>query len=305
MKNQPSQITGICKKVVAAMGALLLVACLSACQGMMPSTSAATAPVRLYILDCGTLHLADTKPFGLASQEVQSANLSIACALVTHAKGSLVWDTGAVPDAEWTATGSAVTHTVTLPGAGQRQLTLRKPLAAQLAQAGFAPRDITYLALSHFHFDHTANANQFSEATWLTRAVERDAMFAEKAPFATRPVTYAALRNSKTVVIQSDEHDVFGDGTVILKSAPGHTAGHQILYLKLAKTGPVVLSGDLYHFPQSRSLDRVPAFDFNQLWSRNSRAAVEGFLKEKNAQLWIQHDYESDARLKKAPGFYD
>ena len=98
---------------------------------------------------------------------------------------------------------------------------------------------------------------------------------------------------------------MFGDGTVIIKSAPGHTPGHQVLYLKLAKTGGVVLSGDLYHYPEERKLDRVPTFDFNEEQTRASRAMIEAFLKQKGAQLWIQHDFIGNAKLRKSPSFYE
>ena len=83
---------------------------------------------------------------------------------------------------------------------------------------------------------------------------------------------------------------MFGDGTVILKSAPGHTVGHQVLYVKLAKTGGVLLSGDLYHYPEERTLGRVPTFEFNQDQTRTARESVETFLKKTGAALWIQHD---------------
>jgi glyoxylase-like metal-dependent hydrolase (beta-lactamase superfamily II) len=98
---------------------------------------------------------------------------------------------------------------------------------------------------------------------------------------------------------------VFGDGSVILKSAPGHTQGHQVLYVKLAKTGGVVLSGDLYHYPAEKTLDRVPTFEFSQEQTRASRKNVDAFLKKTGAQLWIQHDFEGNAKLKKSPQYYE
>ena len=36
-----------------------------------------------------------------------------------------------------------------------------------------------------------------------------------------------------------------------------------------------------------------------------SRADPEIFLKKTGAQLWIEHDIIANAKLKKAPGFYD
>jgi len=149
----------------------------------------------------------------------------------------------AVPDTAWTPSGKEVSYHVVLPDSQERDVAMTKSLTQQLAGVGYSPADITYLALSHYHYDHTANANQFANATWLVRREERDAMFAPKTPPVTQPSTYSALRHSKTIIIKTDEYDVFGDGSVIINSAPGHTPGHQMLYLKLAHTGPVLLSG--------------------------------------------------------------
>jgi glyoxylase-like metal-dependent hydrolase (beta-lactamase superfamily II) len=262
-------------------------------------------PLRLYVFDCGTLHVADVGRFQLKKEEVSTTDLSVACYLIVHPKGTLMWDTGAVPDSAWTPTGSPATQHIVLPDSEQRDVVMRKSLRWQLAEIGYSPSAITDLALSHYHYDHTANANEFAGATWLVRQIERDTMFSRNPAGAIQPSTYSALRNSKTVIIATDDYDVFGDGTVIIKFAPGHTPGHQVLYVKLAKTGGVVLSGDLYHFPEERALGRVPTIDFNQDQTRASRAAIEAFLKQSGAQLWIQHDFVGNAKLKKSPAFYD
>ena len=243
--------------------------------------------------------------FQLKKEEVATTDLSVACFLVVHPKGTLIWDTGAVPDDAWKPIGTPTTEHVGLPDSQQRDVTMLKSLKGQLAELGYAPSDITYLALSHYHYDHTANANEFASATWLVRQLERQAMFSEKPPGTTQPSTYSALRDSKTLILKSDEHDVFGDGSVIIKSAPGHTPGHQVLYLKLTKTRPVVLSGDLYHYPEERALDRVPTFEFNPEQTRATRVAIGAFLKKTGAELWIQHDFYGNAKLKKSPNFYE
>ncbi|HUE54415.1 MAG TPA: N-acyl homoserine lactonase family protein [Candidatus Udaeobacter sp.] len=261
--------------------------------------------LRLYVFDCGTLHITNTERFGLKKEEVATADLSVPCFLVAHPMGTLIWDTGAVPDAAWNPVDHPVVQHVVLPDSQERDVTVVNSLRAQLAEVGYSPSDITYLALSHYHYDHTANANEFAASTWLVRQVERDAMFAEKPPGTTQPSTYSALRQSKTLILKADEHDVFGDGTVIVRSAPGHTPGHQVLYVKLAKAGGVMLSGDLYHYPEERALDRVPTFEFNPEQTRASRVAIDSFFKKTGAQLWIQHDFNGNAKLKKSPNFYD
>jgi glyoxylase-like metal-dependent hydrolase (beta-lactamase superfamily II) len=98
---------------------------------------------------------------------------------------------------------------------------------------------------------------------------------------------------------------VFGDGTVVIKFTPGHTPGHQSLFLKLVKTGPVLLSGDLYHYPEEITYKRIPSFDSDKEQTARSRAMIEEFVKKNNAQLWIQHDYTAGIKRKIAPEYYD
>jgi glyoxylase-like metal-dependent hydrolase (beta-lactamase superfamily II) len=159
--------------------------------------------------------------------------------------------------------------------------------------------------MSHYHGDHVANANSFARSTWLVRRVERDRMFSDTPIPRSDPANYSDLKASKTILLDKDEWDVFGDGTVVIKSTPGHTPGHNVLFLKLKKTGPVVLSGDLYHYPEERTLNRLPVAEFNKEQTAASRAALEIFLKKTGAQLWIEHDIIANARLRKAPGFYE
>jgi glyoxylase-like metal-dependent hydrolase (beta-lactamase superfamily II) len=291
--------------LVAAAAALLFSA--PAGSGAQTSAHKAQAPrtLRLYIFDCGVLHNSDMGRFNLTPQDVTTTDMSMDCFLIAHPKGNLIWDTGAVPDDSWTPTGKMITQHITLANGTKRDADVDKTLRAQLAEIGYAPADINYLALSHYHYDHTANANEFAGATWLVRQNERDAMFGGKYSGSLQPSTFSALQKSKTIIIKTDDYDVFGDGTVIIKSAPGHTQGHQVLYLKLAKTGGVVLSGDLYHYPAEITLKRVPTFEFSQDQTRASRVAIDEFLKKSGAQLWIQHDFVGNAKLKKSPQFYE
>jgi N-acyl homoserine lactone hydrolase len=251
--------------------------------------------VRLYVFDCGSLNIPDTSPYRLKKEELASSVMSVACFLVAHPKGTMIWDTGAVPDSSFK------------PGAPGtlRYATSARTLTSQLAAVGYVPGDINYLALSHFHWDHVGNANLFASATWLVRKSEQDIMFADPPSPRTEPANFSALKNSKTILITQDNYDVFGDGTVVIKAAPGHSPGHQVLFLKFAKTGPVVLSGDLYHYPEERKQKLIPTTEFNAEQTVASRAAVEAFLKQSGAQLWIQHDFTATAKLKKAPAFYE
>jgi len=264
---------------------------------ILASAAGAQAPksLRLYVFEGGSLNIPDTSPYRLKKEDLATTYMSVACFLVVHPKGTLMWDAGAVPDSAIKPGGSGVI----------RYATATKTLRSQLREVGYAPADITYLALSHFHWDHVGNANLFAGSTWLVTQAERDIMFSDPPSPRTEPQNYSALKNSKTVILTQSEYDVFGDGTVVIMAAPGHSPGHQVLFLKLPKTGPVMLSGDLYHYPEERKLKLVPTTEFNAEQTVASRAAVEAFLKKTGAQLWIQHDFNANAKLRKAPSFYE
>jgi len=248
--------------------------------------------LRMYVFDCGVLKIADPMPlFGLKKEEVGATDLSDAAYLIVHPRGTLMWEAGLVPD-------SSIGGANARPGAPTRKL---KDL---MADVGYKPADVTYFAISHGHGDHTANANDFQASTWLVNKAEHEAMFAEKAPRFYTPATYSMLKTSMTKFIDGD-YDVFGDGSVVMKLAAGHTVGHQVLFLRLPKTGNVVLSGDLYHYPEERTLNRIPTFEVDEAKTRASRADIDAFVARNRAQLWVQHDIAAYAKLKKAPAFYD
>jgi len=149
-----------------------------------------------------------------------------------------------------------------------------------------------------------AEGFDFSEHSIGTNGI--GTVLAERRPVLVRgPEHYNALKNSKTIVLKNEDHDVFGDGTVVLKTTPGHTPGHQVLFVKLAKTGPVLLAGDLYHYPEERTFKRFPTFEFNVEQSAASRAKMDDFMKQTGARMWIEHDKPTHAKLKKAPEYYD
>lgn len=259
---------------------------------------------RLYVLEGGEL-VANPGNYHLADDEVRSTSLSIAAYLVVHADGVLIFDTLAVADDERVPAGTGAAQTIVRLDLQERYVTLGPSLTEQLSQIGYTTRDVTHVALSHYHWDHTANANLFAHATWLVRPNERTQMFLEAPGGSARPMTYSALKDGPTTQIVDAEHDVFGDGTVVLKAAPGHTPGHQVLFVKLAGTGGIVLAGDLYHYPEERTLDRLPVSDYDVEQTSASRKEVEVFLSRMNAALWIGHDLIAHRALRKAPAFYD
>lgn len=280
---------------LAASAALLV--CAGCTKAAAPPAAATTAGPKLYILDCGTIVPMDSKLFSLNPGEFKGDGSFVSpCYLIVHPKGSLVWDAGEIADKDIPDDGTVVAQSV---------FKVTRKLAPQLTALGYPPKDITYLAMSHYHADHTANANLFAGSTWIVQQAEYDMMFSKAEIGIRTPESYKDLENAKRITLQNADHDVFGDGTVIIKTAPGHTPGHQMLFLRLAHFGPLLLAGDLYHFPEEKTLDRVPTFDFDAAMTRATRQKTDAFLAETGATMWIQHDPPTHATLKKAPDFYD
>ena len=297
----------VARRPTAALLGLLVGLSGGAGRAAQPATAAkapASKTVRLYVFDCGLLNVTTegVQRYHLTSAEVGEPRMSVPCFLVAHPRGTLMWDLGVIPDRDVDAQPQGARASLN----AAIDAVVTRTLRSQLAQIGYRPADITYFAFSHAHIDHSANANEFAASTWLARPAERAFMWADNNT-RVNPSFYSELKNSKSVVtIDKDEYDVFGDGRVVIKSAPGHTPGHQALVLKLAATGLVMLSGDLYHYPQERALRRAPPdneADVRQ--SAASRAMIEEYLQKTKTKLWIEHDFAANAKLKKSPAYYE
>ncbi|HET7083183.1 MAG TPA: N-acyl homoserine lactonase family protein [Rhizomicrobium sp.] len=250
--------------------------------------------VRLYVLDCGTIISHEPERFGLTRQEVPDPDFSDPCFLVVHPKGMLLFDTG--------LTDAQVGRPIYENKMGYEGQLKTVSLKGQLANIGVTAPMITYLAISHSHWDHVGNANDYAGSTWLARKAEYDVMFGPNAN-ATVKKWYDGLARAKIQYIDGD-YDVFGDGKVVLLSTPGHTPGHQSLYVKLARTGGVVVSGDLYHYTAERTTGRMPPRE-QSLETPASRKKVEEFLARTHSQLFMGHAIDWYQNAVKAPGWYD
>ena len=245
---------------------------------------------RLYVLDCGQNIGKDQSRWSPGVNEGKSIEFSDNCYLIRHAKGLLLWDTGipdavaAMPDGMVVANG-AIT---------QRRA---KTLAAQLVEISVKPADITYVALSHTHGDHVGNVALFPSSTILIQGAEYDWAMTQPA----KP----AFAATQPIEKLTGDRDVFGDGSVMILSTPGHTPGHQSLLVVLAKSGPVLLSGDAVHLRDNWENRRVPSMNTNREQTLASMQRIASVMETRKAQLWINHDKAQSAQLRYAPAYYE
>jgi len=277
-------------KALALAAALVLAAAL-------PAAAAPAKPgpkgLKLYAMDCGTFAVPNADMFADdGAYKGMSRTLIVPCYLIRHPKGDLVWDTG-VPQ-----------ETADLPGGkGAGGLTVTHKLTDQLKALGLTPDKITYLSVSHSHFDHIGNGGLFATSTWIVDPRERDYAFRPEArKDAAAFARYGALEKAKTVLIQGDgPHDVFGDGSVTIYRTPGHTPGHTVLLVRLPKSGPIILAGDMWHIAESRAGRKVPRFNFDRAQTLASMDVVEKLAADTHAKVVREHVMEDFTALPKFP----
>lgn len=244
---------------------------------------AEAAPLTVNVLDCGTIGVSDLDAFSSAGDFAgQADEFTNTCYLINHPNGRLLWDLGLPSQLAGSPPFTQQIFTV----------SLNQTITEQLAALGVAPSDLTYVSISHSHFDHVGQVDQVQGATWLVNQTEYDAMFpADGSPPAdpTLAPVYAQFQTMERQVIGA-EHDVFGDGSVVIFATPGHTPGHASLQLKMPEAGTVLLTGDLYHRSESRPLNRVPRFNFNEEQTLASMASFEQRATDQSAKVVIQHE---------------
>ena len=287
------------KKSICAMFvlAMLVLGCSKGVHGSGKQTlsdessgEAASSPsIKLYTFDCGDIEVSDLDAFSSSGDYAGKAGQLVnTCYLIRHPEGDLIWDLG-LPQ--------------TLVGSGPQvngifTLSLESSLVDQLALIGLSAADIEFLSISHSHFDHTGQAALFPDVEWLVHEEEFDHMFGTVEGEAQHSA-FAGL--DKTTF--SDNYDVFGDGSVVILTMPGHTPGHTALWVSLPESGSVLLSGDLYHRAESRELARVPRFNSDEAETRASMVAFERLATELGARVIIQHEKLDVALLPEVPGF--
>ena len=253
---------------------------------------------RMYVISCGENHTNDLSRWTPGENIGMPYVLSVHCYLIKHAKGWMLWDTGN-PDRL-----AAMPNGLANPQ-GTSTAFMKKPLAESLREIGVAPADIEHFAMSHSHDDHSGNANLFGASTIYMQQAEYDAVFGPDAAKYNLPgANFEKLKGGRFVILNG-ERDVFGDGSVVIKPAPGHTPGHQVLAVRLEKRGLILLSGDLVHLTYSWERSIVPNFNYDLERSRRSIVEMKEFVAKNNATLWINHDKEQHASIPKAPAYVE
>ena len=270
-----------------------LVAAMLGSAAMAQAQQKPAAPLELWRLDCGDFVM---KRYGAwfsdTFQYPEGAKPLVgSCYLVRHGDRFMLWDTG-LSDA---LIGSPVDNE-------EQSMSVKRSLVDQLAQVGVKPEQIEIVGISHFHADHTGQARHFPNAKLVIGEGDWNALKTSDHPGLKDPKEHLAswLSSGGKVVAAGGDIDIFHDGRVVMLAMPGHTPGHSALLVRLA-SGPVLLSGDQYHFTEQVANRGVPSFDTNRADTLASHDRFDRIARNVGAKVIIQHEPADVAKLPAFP----
>ena len=280
------------RKLLGAVAVMALAACNQAKtdndSNAATANAAAASGAELILtrLDCGRADFKDMNAFFSDRPGVYPpgpGKVTDSCYLIRHGDKQMVWDTGLPASTKNEAMEGGMTASVDVS------------LADQLKQLGLKPEDIDIVGISHMHSDHTGQAAQFAKANLIIGRADFDQTKGDKDPF-------LPWRQAKAgaITFVSGESDVFGDGSVKVLHLPGHTPDHLALLVNL-KSGPVLLTGDLYHSTIAREKRSLPPFNTSRKQTLQSMDKFEALAKQLGAKVIIQHEPNDISKLPAFP----
>ncbi|MBV7266452.1 N-acyl homoserine lactonase family protein [Erythrobacter ani] len=275
----------------AMLAALLAASLTSSLWAQIPSEQ---TDIEMWRLDCGKIDLSDAASFSDAHlYDGEPRTLIVSCYLIRNGDEYMLWDAGLSKDLVRTSfTQGAFT------------LSVERSIVDQLGDIGVSTDDITFAGVSHYHFDHVSQLPDFTGSTLLIGAQDWDAVKAAIIPnqlIDPRPFAPWLDETSSNVTAIAHDHDVFGDGSVIMKATPGHTPGHSSLLVRMPQMGDVLLTGDLYHFEEQVTNRGVPEFNTDRADTLASFERFDAIAKSLDAMIIIQHDARHLDRLPAFP----
>jgi glyoxylase-like metal-dependent hydrolase (beta-lactamase superfamily II) len=246
--------------------------------------------VKLYAITCG--HLTIPTAFLLAGRE-GATRVPITSYLIDHPRGRVVFDSGLHIN---TQDNPAAHVGQVLAAVHQFDYRTGEDIAARLTSIDVDPASVTHVVNSHLHFDHCGGNALLPNATVVVQRRELDAA---KGGGDVKGYVTADFDTGQPRRLIDGQHDLFGDGSVVLIPTYGHTPGHQSVRVQ-TDNGEFVLCGDACYLKESLGTMTLPGI------IADPDGAIAAFhlfrdLQGKGATLMYGHDLEFWKTIPQAP----
>jgi N-acyl homoserine lactone hydrolase len=158
-------------------------------------------------------------------------------------------------------------------------------LAVRLKAAHINPACVNWVINSHLHADHCGGNASFPNATIVVQ--RREWEVARDNPDGK---SYHApdFDLGQPVLAIDGEHDLFGDGSLVLFPTFGHTPGHQSARVRLA-SGEVILTADCCYMQYNLDHLSVPSINKDVPASTEVLRTLRG-LRDRGTRILFGHD---------------
>ena len=170
---------------------------------------------------------------------------SMAATLVRHPLGNLLIDTGFGRNIDQQFRSLPVIfRSITV-------YSLWQPAADQFMAAGYDPKSLHAILLTHSHWDHVSGLPDFPGVpVWVT---PQEHEFIRKSGEMDFCRLFIGIRYEEygfeggAYLGFPASHDVYGDGSIVVVPAPGHTPGSVIIFVTLPSGTRFAFVGDLVY----------------------------------------------------------
>lgn len=252
--------------------------------------------MRMHFLAGGRLRMRRSVFVSGAAKE-ETIELPVHATLIRHPQGNVLFDSGCNPQA-------AIDPQACWGGLARVMTPIFDPeqtVVRQLATLGLEAGDIDVVICSHLHPDHCGCNRYFGRATFLCHEAEVAAARADGAenqgylkPEWDQPQGFQTF---------GAEHDVFGDGRIVLLPMPGHTPGMTVAQVAL-DGGTFVLASDAAPLQANIDEGMAPRNTWNMELAVAALARLKA-LRDKGATIVSGHDEAQWLALRKGGEFYE
>jgi glyoxylase-like metal-dependent hydrolase (beta-lactamase superfamily II) len=253
--------------------------------------------MKMHLLSGGRLRMRKSI-FVPDAEKSETIELSVPCALIRHARGNVLFDTGCHPtvaehaEARW---GGLARLMAPVMQAGENVVN-------GLSGLGLGCDDIDLVVCSHLHPDHCGCNTFFKRATFI---IHRNEVEAARAPGAQAQGYLAAeWEQEAPIEVIDGERDVFGDGRMVLLPLPGHTPGTTGALVSLDRSGTFFLASDTVSLRTTLDTGVVPKNTWKADALLKSLAEIRR-IEARGAQILCGHDARQWASLRKGVEAYE
>lgn len=232
------------------------------------------------------------------AERSEMVELPVSAFLLRHKQGNVLFDSGCHPsvavDAEARWGGMAKLMTPIAPASDN--------VVDNLRCIGVEADDVDVVVCSHLHSDHCGCNSFFKRATVICHSKELEAARApDAAQMGYLPADWQPSSEFHEI---NGQHDVFGDGRIVLVPVPGHTPGTIAALVALDRDGAFLLASDSVSLKATLDRDVIP----KNTWDREMALASVAEIKRiqaSGATVLCGHDDAQWQTLKKGAEAYE